>query len=428
MKNLFSFLTIALVLLANTVFAQNDTPKKPKWNSMHQEVPDDQYNPTLNREIKTSPAYTISKSNFFSTQVNIDANGYNILGDAANEPSIAIDPTNPNRMVIGWRQFDDVNNNFRQAGYGYSTNGGNSWTFPGVINPGVFRSDPVLDCDATGRFFYNSLTASGSDYTCDVYKNVGTGFTWDAGADAQGGDKQWMVIDKTNSIGAGNIYSNWNWYYSICTPNDFTRSVNHGTSYENCVAVEGQTHWGTLAVGPEGELYTVGANDYDEIVVTKSTTAKNPAGSVTWDFASTVNLDGALTGWIDLNPQGLLGQAYVEVDHSIGPSHGNVYVLASVERNSGDLGDVMFSKSTDGGLTWLATPKRINDDLSTSNTQWFGTMSVAPNGRIDAIWLDTRGTPAGPVQSALFYSYSTNQGDTWSANEQLSNYFDSHLG
>ncbi len=429
MKTLSTFILISTIFFVNNVFAQKEDVKKPIWTNLHNELPDDKYNPNPIGEIKTSPAYTIRKSNFFTTQVNVDANGYNIIGDAANEPSIAIDPTNPNRMVIGWRQFNTVTNNFRQAGYGYSTNGGNSWVFPGVINPGVFRSDPVLDCDATGRFFYNSLTSSGTDYTCDVFKNIGTGFTWDAGVDAQGGDKQWMVIDKTNSIGAGNIYSNWNWYYSICTPNDFTRSINHGTSYENCVAVEGQTHWGTLTVGPEGELYTVGANNFGDIVVSKSTSAKNPANPVTWDFSSVVDLDGGLNSGIDVNPAGLLGQAYVDVDHSNGSSHGNVYVLASVERiSNGDPGDVMFSKSTDGGLTWLATPKRINDDAGSASFQWFGTMSVAPNGRIDAIWLDTRNTPVGPIQSALYYSYSTNQGDTWSVNEKLSDYFDSHVG
>ena len=52
---------------------------------------------------------------FTSFQVNVDASGNNITGDAANEPSIAVDPTNHNRMAIGWRQFNSVISNFRQA-------------------------------------------------------------------------------------------------------------------------------------------------------------------------------------------------------------------------------------------------------------------------------------------------------------------------
>ena len=54
----------------------------------------------------------------------MDANGQNITGDAANEPSICVDPTNPNRMAIGWRQFNSVASNFRQSGWGYTSNGG----------------------------------------------------------------------------------------------------------------------------------------------------------------------------------------------------------------------------------------------------------------------------------------------------------------
>ena len=44
-----------------------------------------------------------------SYQVNVNAAGQNIAGDAANEPSMCIDPTNLNRMAVGWRQFDTTN-------------------------------------------------------------------------------------------------------------------------------------------------------------------------------------------------------------------------------------------------------------------------------------------------------------------------------
>src|SRR5947209_6693660 len=40
----------------------------------------------------------VQQASFLSFQVNVDSNGANIPGDAANEPSIAVDPTHPNRM------------------------------------------------------------------------------------------------------------------------------------------------------------------------------------------------------------------------------------------------------------------------------------------------------------------------------------------
>ena len=94
---------------------------------------------------------------FISYQVNVDANGQNIVGDAANECSISVDPTNPSKMAIGWRQFNSVLSNFRQGGWGYTTDGGVHWTFPGVLQDNVFRSDPVTNSDETGTFFYLSL-------------------------------------------------------------------------------------------------------------------------------------------------------------------------------------------------------------------------------------------------------------------------------
>ena len=170
----------------------------------HHEIPDNKYLPPPSLRQSSSP-YKVNSSGFFTSQVNVGANGLNILGDAANEPSIAVDPKNPNNMVIGWRQFDNVNSNFRQAGYAYSSDGGQHWTFPGSIDPMVFRSDPVVDFDTAGNFYYNSLTANGSLYTCKVFKSTNGGASWDAGTDAHGGDKQWMTIDRTSEIGRAHV-------------------------------------------------------------------------------------------------------------------------------------------------------------------------------------------------------------------------------
>src|SRR5262249_35104224 len=134
-------------------------------------------------------AATISFGAFTSIQVNVDANGANIVGDAANEPSIAVDPSDPSRMVIGWRQFDTIKSNFRQAGFGYTSDGGLTWT-TGTLDPGEFRSDPVVDVDAEGTFLYNSLGHSlgrrkpkrkGDDFVCSVFSSEDGGRSWGPG-------------------------------------------------------------------------------------------------------------------------------------------------------------------------------------------------------------------------------------------------------
>jgi hypothetical protein len=144
------FLTGVILLLAALV-ASGQTEKGIPLPSVELERYEDA--PVFIFRNDVSPGMISRHGVFTSYQANVDANGQNITGDAANEPSIAVDPTNPNKMTIGWRQFNSVFSNFRQGGWGYTSNGGVSWTFPGVLENNVFRSDPVLASDDTGRFF-----------------------------------------------------------------------------------------------------------------------------------------------------------------------------------------------------------------------------------------------------------------------------------
>jgi hypothetical protein len=423
-------LLISGITILSPVFsiAQNINIPPEQKMKMHHEVPGDPYLPNPYNGKKTTPPRNNKSTGIFTTQVNVNASGQNIVGDAANEPNIAVDPFNPNHIVIGWRQFDNVNSNFRQAGWAYSSDAGLTWTFPGVIDSGIFRSDPVLDYDTAGNFYYNSLTTDGYNYFCKVFKSSNGGANWNTGADAMGGDKQWMTIDRTSGVGGGNIYAFWTSYYSSCLPGSFTRSTDGGNSFEDCIVINGDPYWGTMAVGNDGELYIVGAGASDGVVVAKSTNAQIPGSLINWQAPVQVYMDGYITGNSPINPVGILGQGNIDVDRSNGPGRGNVYVLASMTRvSTSDVADVMFAKSTDGGQTW-SSPIRINDDPGTEYIQWFGTMSVAPNGRIDAIWLDNRDAPAFSDLSALYYSYSTDQGATWSVNEKLSDSFDPHVG
>ncbi len=359
---------------------------------------------------------------FISVQVNVDEFGNNIPGDAANETSIAIDPTNPSNIVIGWRQFDTISSNFRQAGYAYSHDAGKTWTFPGVLDPGQFRSDPVLDSDSEGNIYYYSLS---SIVSVEMFISSDKGVSWDGPYYGFGGDKEWMIVDRTSSAGAGNIYCNWNLYYSCC-PGDFTRSRDGGVSFIEPVNVPQRPYWGTMTVTPNGILYVVGIGT-GGMAVARSPDAYLYGGTPSFD--QVVNFD--LGGYVDVatgpNPGGLLGQLWIASNHSDGPSRGNLYVLASVNPPGSDPLDVMFTRSSSWGVSWSA-PVRVNDDPTNNGAwQWFGTMSVAPNGRIDAIWNDTRNT-GSPNLSQVFYSFSEDEGVSWSENIPVTPVFDSYLG
>src|SRR5215831_2104449 len=60
--------------------------------------------PAAPRKMETSPRMISQFGVFTSYQVNVNANHENIIGDAANECVISVDPTDSNKMTIGWRQ------------------------------------------------------------------------------------------------------------------------------------------------------------------------------------------------------------------------------------------------------------------------------------------------------------------------------------
>ncbi len=406
--------------LAETADGRDEAAK-----AVHREVPDDPYVAVPPEARRTAPARRWVRDGQVSVQVNVDGDGNNVLGDAANEPSIAVDPTDPSRMAIGWRQFDTVNSNFRQAGRGFTTDGGATWTFPGVLDPGNFRSDPVLGSDSQGNFYYDSLQGN---FCTDHFKSVDGGQSWAPPVFSFGGDKQWMGIDRSGGLGDGHVYAAWNGFFGCQGSNQFNRSTDGAGSFESPVAVPDDPIWGVVTVGPDGTVYVSGRRSFDasQFVLARSTTAQNPGLPVTFDSSVIVDLGGSMSSSTGPNPGGLLGQVWMAAAPATGPTAGNLYMLSSINPPGPDPLDVHFVRSTDGGLTWSA-PLKVNDDPGTSAWQWFGTMSVAPDGRIDAVWNDTRNDPGG-FDSELFHSSSTDGGLTWSPNQALSPPFDPHLG
>ena len=413
---------LIFICLANVASSQTLAPTKPLSKE-----PLEKYDnpPPLSPAVATSPGLISQFGPYTSYQVNVSASGNNIVGDAANEPSICVDPTNGNRMSIGWRQFDSVASNFRQAGVAHTINGGRTWSPRTVLQPNVFRSDPVLNSDNAGRFFYLSLLQTFFD---DLWRSLNGGQSWTNIAPADGGDKQWFTIDNTNSIGHGFQYQSWSTDGNNYGGRQFTRSTNGGLSWMNPINIPNFPAWGTLDVDSNGNLFIGGVNlTTNQIWCVRSSNAKNGGVVPTFDQSTAVNLGGRIvTGGV--NPQGIVGQIFLAVDRSGRSTNNNVYMLASVQPVGAATGsDVMFARSTNGGQSFSA-PRRINDDpVNHAKWHWFGTLSVAPNGRIDVVWFDTR-NGANNTNSQLFYSYSFDGGNSWSPNIAVSALFNPFIG
>lgn len=85
-----------------------------------------------------------------------------------------------------------------------------------------------------------------------------------------------------------------------------------------------------------------------------------------------------------------------------------------------DHSDVFLRASDDGGRTW--GPRRaVNDDAGKGANHAHPGMAVAPNGRIDVAWYDTRHSPVPAVNVGddtglqdVYYASSDDNGRTFS--------------
>src|SRR5262249_19630973 len=130
-----------------------------------------------------------------------------------------------NKLVITWNDGQGFNNysapNYQLLGYGYSTDGGATWTDGGAIPiPGGYpkwqwSSDPSLTVDeTTGEFWFAGLVNTDGPTDLNGTRNgvgvvrgtfSGNNFSWgtpklcfDAANTASGYDKEWIAVDPTS--------------------------------------------------------------------------------------------------------------------------------------------------------------------------------------------------------------------------------------
>src|SRR5438270_6827829 len=262
-----------------------------------------------------------------------------------------------------------------------------------------------------------------------MYRSTNGGQSWtelQPDGLAQGGDKQWFTIDKTNGPGHGFQYQASDG--ADCDNSgvvEFQRSTDGGVTWQAPIAIPNDPTDGTLDVDTNGNLF-IGGEGFSPFYCERSSNAQIGNQTPTFDQVTQVDLGGELSGG-GINPAGLDGMLFLAIDHSGGPTNNNIYMLASVAPPGRTTTDVMFVRSTDDGARFSA-PVKVNDDpVNPNKWHWFGPFSVVPNGRLFAVCYDTR-KAANNTDSQLFYSFSTDAGVTWSANVAVSNSFNPFEG
>jgi len=98
-------------------------------------------------------------------------------------------------------------------------------------------------------------------------------------------------------------------------------------------------------------------------------------------------------------------------------SRNNLYVAWADGRNTGSGNDILFSRSTNSGLSWSA-PVVLNTDASSAD-QLMPALAVGKDGSVSVAWLDNRNDSAN--YSYNVYMTRSSDGVSFGANTRVTN-------
>lgn len=313
----------------------------------------------------------------------------------------------------GW---NDNRTGVYHVGFGRSFDGGVTWQETLMIDPTYPEDgDPVICVDDSGTIYYFWLSFDRNYYIGDVVlcKSIDWGQTWGpiqniTQNSSSLDDKPWAMVD------GNNVFLTW---YEYGTSFDlmFMRSSDYGQTWSSKTPV-GYGGNGTMPFrGLDSTLYVGwGAQDVSLNISTnmgQTWQGRQTIIPVTWDPPYTPYRLNNMPCFCTSNDRTQL------------------YVVFADSRLGANQLDVFFSKSIDGGNSWI-TPVKVCDVPSGDNTlQFYPFMAVDPYDGIHVTWHDTREGTVYDV--AQYYSYSTDSGLTWSPDQRLSDstyYTDDFIG
>jgi flagellar hook assembly protein FlgD len=341
------------------------------------------------------------------------------LSNSPEEVTIAINPANPDILAAG-ANIDH---------FYYSVDGGLSWGEKHLSSTLGVWGDPCVLFDSLGNLYYAHLSNPVSGYWIDrivVQKSTDNGITWNDGAgvgfiEPKNQDKEWLIVDLTQSQYKGNIYMTWTEFddYGSSNPNDssrikFSKSTDQGETWTtsmtisdvsgNCIDDDNTTEGAVPAVGPNGEIYVSWAGP-EGLVFDKSMD-----GGDTW--GTDIFISDMPGGWAFSVPgiSRCNGFPITMCDISNSPYRGYIYSCWGDQRNGTSNTDVFFSRSTDGGETW-SPALRVNDD-NTTRHQFFHWMTIdQTTGIIWGVFYDRRNTSG--VDTDVYVVKSTDGGQSF---------------
>jgi hypothetical protein len=338
-------------------------------------------------------------------------------GFKACEPSIAIDPTNPDRIVAG-AVLDQVF---------LSLDGGATWTADQLKSRHGVYGDPCIVAGPQGDFYYLHLSDPKGEgwqdeglldrIVCQHSKNGGE--RWSRGASigrngSKDQDKEWAAISPSGDRIAA-CWTEFDHYGSealhdstriLCSTSDrkakkWSDPVRVSAQLGNCLDSDSTTEGAVPVWINEHTLAVSWA--FDRSIWFNISTDRG----ATWGAEDRAIAD-IIGGW-DHEIPGIgraNGMPVTAIDNS--PRYpGRIYVNWADQRNGADDTDIWLIWSDDQGLNW-STPKRVNNDPAGKH-QFFTWMAVDPvTGHVHVVFYDRR--QYDDTRTEVFVATSTNGG------------------
>lgn len=376
-------------------------------------------------------------------------------------PYLASDPENP-EVIVG--ATPEMRN--RTCRFMRSLDAGQTWklmdafpspqTYPFCFHTSGTSTQTPVQFGRDGAVYYalngwdNQDIGVGSDhpgtyanFSVLVAKSTNLGDSWDpvmvrdargrtgAGQAENNRPITGLAVDRT-SAAQDIVYVAWNQSLPQAAPavpsNPVVSvSTDGGRTYGEPAKMVGD-YWKTVANKPDPQKWgggspslTVGA-DGTLYGVFNGSASGQPTGTQSNSILLSKSTDRGKTFSVTeiAGPSGFYQAPAAIAWSPEGSAEGSLHITYEDKLAKPDLGDrdVLTRRSTDGGRTW-SDAKQLNDDAASAteggHSQNNPAINVAPNGRVDAVWWDFR-NDIGLFTNDAYYSYSEDNGATWSKN------------
>lgn len=375
-----------------------------------------------------------------------------------SEEAIAVNPTNPNNIVIFTNIAEGLNGMF----LGVSFDGGVTWSRK-IVGEGndVFGDtccDPSVAFDEYGNLFVSYLY--NVENTVPILLSTDGGLTFqliakiekpvDSLISPSGAERHGLfryVDQETITAGHGEVWVAFNAGGPMVAAGAPVSGLGQVGEFSGAQLVPGTNNctYGDIAIGPAGQVMQVcmlnsSGQGGGKVFVNLDPDGLGPAG-----FGDRIFVTETHVGGFDFIPpqpdRSVDAEAGLAWDRSGGSHTGRVYlVYTKEEKNESDDTNIYVRYSDDNGMTW-SNGVRVNDD-NTTNSQFMPKISLdQTTGQIAVVWYDARNdlgtggpgdTDGVPNTDAQFWGAFSSDSIHFSPNLQISqgtsNSHDAHNG